>query len=163
MSSKTVTSEAVAPFPASKQDSLTRISANGLEVLRRRYLRKGVDGKAIETIPEMFWRVASHVALPERAYGDEAAYRALAERFYDLLTELRFFPNSPTFTGAGTPLGQLAACQPYHARVVTEQGLIPIGELVEAQSRDHVVAFSPPDSDEPISAYRVAAAHLRHG
>jgi adenosylcobalamin-dependent ribonucleoside-diphosphate reductase len=26
------------------------------------------------------------------------------------LTELRFFPNSPTFTGAGTPLGQLAAC-----------------------------------------------------
>ena len=30
--------------------------------------------------------------------------------FYDLLSELRFFPNSPTFTGAGTPLGQLAAC-----------------------------------------------------
>ncbi|MCB0048488.1 MAG: ribonucleoside-diphosphate reductase, adenosylcobalamin-dependent, partial [Caldilinea sp.] len=30
--------------------------------------------------------------------------------FYDLLSERRFFPNSPTFTGAGTPLGQLAAC-----------------------------------------------------
>ncbi|MDE3088371.1 MAG: hypothetical protein KGJ80_03150, partial [Chloroflexota bacterium] len=35
---------------------------------------------------------------------------ATREQFYALLTELRFFPNSPTFTGAGTPLGQLAAC-----------------------------------------------------
>jgi ribonucleoside-diphosphate reductase alpha chain len=26
------------------------------------------------------------------------------------MTSKRFFPNSPTFTGAGTPLGQLAAC-----------------------------------------------------
>jgi ribonucleoside-diphosphate reductase alpha chain len=30
--------------------------------------------------------------------------------FYHLLTHKSFFPNSPTFTGAGTPLGQLAAC-----------------------------------------------------
>ena len=30
--------------------------------------------------------------------------------YYDLLTSKKFFPNSPTFTGAGTPLGQLAAC-----------------------------------------------------
>ncbi|NIV21288.1 MAG: ribonucleoside-diphosphate reductase, adenosylcobalamin-dependent, partial [Gammaproteobacteria bacterium] len=39
--------------------------------------------------------------------GDVAA---AAATFYDLLTSLRFLPNSPTFTGAGTPLGQLAAC-----------------------------------------------------
>ena len=26
------------------------------------------------------------------------------------MTSKKFFPNSPTFTGAGTPLGQLAAC-----------------------------------------------------
>ncbi len=110
MSGKKVASEVTAPFPAQKQDGLSRISPNGLEVLRRRYLRKGVDGKPMETVPQMFWRVASHVALPEQAYGDEVAYQTLAERFYDLLTELRFFPNSPTFTGAGTPLGQLAAC-----------------------------------------------------
>ncbi len=30
--------------------------------------------------------------------------------YYDLLAQKDFFPNSPTFTGAGTPLGQLAAC-----------------------------------------------------
>jgi ribonucleoside-diphosphate reductase alpha chain len=33
-----------------------------------------------------------------------------AKQFYQLLALKRFFPNSPTFTGAGTPLGQLAAC-----------------------------------------------------
>jgi ribonucleotide reductase alpha subunit len=110
MSSMSLTMEQTVTLPPSKQDSLARISENGLEVLRRRYLRKGLDGKPAETVQEMFWRVASNVALPERVYGSEAEYLAVAERFYDLLTELRFFPNSPTFTGAGTPLGQLAAC-----------------------------------------------------
>jgi ribonucleoside-diphosphate reductase alpha chain len=110
MSSMSLTAQETVAMPASKQDGLARISENGLEVLRRRYLRKGLDGKPAETIQEMFWRVASNVALPERAYGSEAEYQAAAKQFYDLLTELRFFPNSPTFTGAGTPLGQLAAC-----------------------------------------------------
>lgn len=110
MSSMSLTLEETMALPAAKQDSLARISENGLEVLRRRYLRKGLDGKPAETVQEMFWRVASNVALPERAYGSEADYVATAEQYYDLLTELRFFPNSPTFTGAGTPLGQLAAC-----------------------------------------------------
>ena len=80
-----------------------QISENGLEVLRRRYLRKGLDGKPMETVPEMFWRVASNVALPERVHEGDAVYQATAEEFYDLLTTLRFFPNSPTFTGAGRP------------------------------------------------------------
>ena len=102
--------EHVAAPPASKLEAPTQISENGLEVLRRRYLRKGPDGKPMETVPEMFWRVASNVALPERAHGGEEAYQSTAEEFYDLLNTLRFFPNSPTFTGAGTPLGQLAAC-----------------------------------------------------
>ncbi|MEZ4834825.1 MAG: hypothetical protein R2873_23040 [Caldilineaceae bacterium] len=44
----------------------------------------------------------------EAEHGGDAD--ATTQMFYDLLTELRFFPNSPTFTGAGTPLGQLAAC-----------------------------------------------------
>ena len=102
--------EHVAAPPASKLEAPTQISENGLEVLRRRYLRKGPDGKPMETVPEMFWRVASNVALPERAHEGEEAYLETAEEFYDLLNTLRFFPNSPTFTGAGTPLGQLAAC-----------------------------------------------------
>ncbi|GAB4148094.1 MAG: vitamin B12-dependent ribonucleotide reductase [Candidatus Promineifilaceae bacterium] len=82
------------------------ISENALAVLKRRYLRRGADGKPVESVPEMFWRVASNVAAVE----DEAEVRLVAEAFYELLTTFRFMPNSPTFTGAGTPLGQLAAC-----------------------------------------------------
>jgi ribonucleoside-diphosphate reductase alpha chain len=81
---------------------------NSMAVLRRRYLRRGVDGEPIETVDEMFRRVAHHVALVEADHGGNVT--ATEEKFYDLLTQLRFFPNSPTFTGAGTPLGQLAAC-----------------------------------------------------
>lgn len=84
------------------------LTENGRAVLRRRYLRKGPDGKPVESVEEMFRRVAHHVALPDEAHGEDVA--ATEEKFYRLLTELRFLPNSPTFTGAGTPLGQLAAC-----------------------------------------------------
>ncbi len=81
---------------------------NSLAVLKRRYLRRGPDGQPIETVEEMFRRVAHHIAIVEAEHG--ADVEATEEAFYKLLTELRFFPNSPTFTGAGTPLGQLAAC-----------------------------------------------------
>ncbi len=91
--------------PARQPISLT---ANARVVLEKRYLRRGVDGKPVETPEEMFDRVARTIAEPEIQYGGDAA--ALREKYYSLLTELRFFPNSPTFTGAGTPLGQLAAC-----------------------------------------------------
>ncbi len=85
-----------------------QLSENAITVLERRYLRKGPDGRPIETIEEMFQRVASHVAAVEATWGGDVL--AVEEAFYDLLTGLRFMPNSPTFTGAGTPLGQLAAC-----------------------------------------------------
>ncbi len=84
------------------------LSENARTVLAKRYLRRGPDGKPAETIHEMFWRIASNVANAETEMGGDA--ERWAHRFYDLLTEIRFFPNSPTFTGAGTPLGQLAAC-----------------------------------------------------
>ena len=84
------------------------LSENARVVLGKRYLRRGQDGKPAETVEGMFWRVATHIAKPDGEYGGDARKTAL--EFYDLLTDLRFMPNSPTFTGAGTPLGQLAAC-----------------------------------------------------
>ncbi len=84
------------------------LTANALAVLKRRYLRRGDDGQPVETVEQMFHRVASHIAAVEEAWGGDVA--ASEKAFYDLITSLRFLPNSPTFTGAGTPLGQLAAC-----------------------------------------------------
>src|SRR5512136_646388 len=90
----------------------TPLSENARTVLSKRYLRKGPDGKPVETPEQMFSRVAHAIAQPEGEYGGDVA--ATEEAFYELLTGLRFFPNSPTFTGAGTPLGQLAACFVLH-------------------------------------------------
>jgi ribonucleoside-diphosphate reductase alpha chain len=84
------------------------LSENALTVLRKRYLLRGTDGEPIETPAEMFWRVARVVAAPDATYDGDPA--ATARAFYEILTTFRFMPNSPTFTGAGTPLGQLAAC-----------------------------------------------------
>src|SRR5512143_3326394 len=84
------------------------LSENARTVLAKRYLRKGPDGKPIETPEQMFHRVARAIAQPEADHGGDVG--ATEQRFYELLSGLRFFPNSPTFTGAGTPLGQLAAC-----------------------------------------------------
>lgn len=89
-------------------ESAPVLSENGRAVLERRYLRKGFDGRPIETASEMFLRVANHVASAEVSTAGSVS--DTAERFYDLLANIRFLPNSPTFTGAGTPLGQLAAC-----------------------------------------------------
>ncbi len=101
----------IAPRSAPREPRVRRpinLTPNARVVLEKRYLRRGADGKPIETPEEMFDRIAQTVAEPETRYGADAA--ATREQFYALLTELRFFPNSPTFTGAGTPLGQLAAC-----------------------------------------------------
>ncbi|HVO42409.1 MAG TPA: adenosylcobalamin-dependent ribonucleoside-diphosphate reductase [Aggregatilineales bacterium] len=84
------------------------LTDNARTVLSKRYLRRGDDGKPGETEHEMFWRVAYHVALAEAEFDSDVIQQARI--YYDLLSSLQFFPNSPTFTGAGTPLGQLAAC-----------------------------------------------------
>jgi ribonucleoside-diphosphate reductase alpha chain len=84
------------------------LTENARTVLVKRYVRRGEDGKPVETVEEMFWRVAYHVAKAEKEWGGDVM--DTAAKFYDLLITKRFFPNSPTFTGAGTPLGQLAAC-----------------------------------------------------
>lgn len=74
-------------------------------------MRKGPDGKPIETIEELFWRVAKSVADVEARYKN-SPYTPddLAVRFFNLMVGKDFLPNSPTLMNAGTKLGQLAAC-----------------------------------------------------
>ncbi len=93
---------------ATRTPPLISLTDNSLAVLQKRYLRRGPDGKPEETVEEMFLRVATHIARPELEAGGD--FETMTEAFYGILTQFRFMPNSPTFTGAGTPLGQLAAC-----------------------------------------------------
>lgn len=99
----------VLPTPPLPHDApKVELTDNAKKVFIRRYVRRGRDGEPIETIEQTFWRVAYHVALAEKEWSGDVSQSA--RQFYDLMASRRFFPNSPTFTGAGTLLGQLAAC-----------------------------------------------------
>ena len=84
------------------------LTDNARQVFMRRYVRRDNEGNPAESVEETFWRVAYHVAKIEDTWKTNVI--EIASQYYELLSTRRFFPNSPTFTGAGTPLGQLAAC-----------------------------------------------------
>lgn len=83
-------------------------SDNAVNVLRERYLRRDDAGNPIESPTGMLERVASAIAAPSRAFGEDPVY--WEERFLARLQRLEFLPNSPTLMNSGLPHGQLAAC-----------------------------------------------------
>ncbi len=116
--------EGLLPTPALPDDLYqVDLTDNARQVLVRRYVRRGRSGEPIETVEEMFWRVAYHIARVEEPWHGDTAQRT--REFYQLLTTKCFFPNSPTFTGAGTPLGQLAAC--FVLPIADDMGRHPAG------------------------------------
>ena len=88
-----------------------KLSENALKVLERRYLKKDAAGKTVEAPEDLFRRVASTIAGVEKAYGrNESQIRDLENKFYGLMANLEFMPNSPTLMNAGRELSQLSAC-----------------------------------------------------
>ncbi len=87
-----------------------KISDNALTVLKKRYLKKDDSGKPVETVEQLFRRVAVTVAEADKNYDNEADIKALSNEFYTFMTDMDFLPNSPTLMNAGKPLGQLSAC-----------------------------------------------------
>ena len=86
------------------------ISENARAVLERRYLIRDEHGEPVETVDELFHRVADAVAAADARFYPKADVASTAKLFYDLMTSLDFLPNSPTLMNAGRPLGQLSAC-----------------------------------------------------
>ncbi len=82
-------------------------SEAALRVLRERYLLRNEAGEVVETPEDMCWRVAVAIAQAETRYASAAGHderavvQAWAERFYDLMIEQKFLPNSPTMMNAG--------------------------------------------------------------
>ncbi len=84
------------------------LTENALKVLKARYLLKDEKGNVIESPEDMFRRVAHHIAKVEKFYNEDVGY--CEESFFNLMTSLKFLPNSPALMNAGKSMGQLAAC-----------------------------------------------------
>lgn len=87
-----------------------KISKNAGVVLERRYLTRDENGNVIETAEGLFRRVAKALAAPDKNYNDNADLQKTEDEFFELMTSMRFLPNSPTLMNAGKELGQLSAC-----------------------------------------------------
>lgn len=84
------------------------LSPNAITVLESRYLLRDAEGRLAETPEQLFRRVADAIARAERLFGGNE--KAVADAFHELITSLRFLPNSPTLMNAGTHRQQLSAC-----------------------------------------------------
>lgn len=78
---------------------------DGLNLLVKRYLKKGLDDEIMELPQERFMVIAMHLAIPE---NDEKI--SFAKKFYDLMSELKMTVATPTLNNAGTPFYQLSSC-----------------------------------------------------
>ncbi len=97
------------------------ISSNTEVVLKKRYYKYDAASGRMENAQELFWRVASAIAEEETQY-EKSIYKPqdLAREFYEIMTQWKFLPNSPTLMNAGTDLGQLSACF-----------VLPVGDSIE--------------------------------
>ncbi len=87
------------------------LSENAMTVLQSRYLVRDGNGKCVETASELFNRVATMVASAEKRYGNGPdKISQYQQKYYELLSSLRFLPNSPTLMNAGRSNQMLSAC-----------------------------------------------------
>lgn len=88
-----------------------KLTENAKKILEKRYLKKqnGIPEKP----EEMFRRVAKSIAEAETKFNpkiSKSELKSIEDKFYSIMTELEFMPNSPTLMNAGRDLGQLSAC-----------------------------------------------------
>ncbi|MCG9479903.1 MAG: vitamin B12-dependent ribonucleotide reductase [Actinomycetia bacterium] len=87
------------------------LTENAIKVLERRYLKRDQKGDLLENPNDMFLRVAKNIASAEKNYGkSEQEIAEIERKFFDIMSDLDFLPNSPTLMNAGKELQQLAAC-----------------------------------------------------
>ncbi len=110
-----------------------KLPLNTMEVLRNRYLLKDEKRNLIETPSELFRRIASSIAQGEENFKSKVPPEEVEERFYHMMRNLEFMPNSPTLMNAGTPLGQLSAC----FVIPVEDSMEGIFEALKAMARIH--------------------------
>ena len=82
------------------------LSDNARFIIEKRYLQRDKSGNPYEDADGLFHRVANAVSLG----ADAPKQQEYAKLYYDLMSSLKFLPNSPTLVNAGTDRGCLSAC-----------------------------------------------------
>jgi ribonucleoside-diphosphate reductase alpha chain len=121
----------------------SKLSEHALAVLEKRFLLRDEHGHIAEDAPALFRRVARAIAAPDDKYGDFNRHES-EEVFTDLLTSLRFLPNSPTLMNAGTPRGQLSGCfvLPIHDSMESIYGTLRDAALIQKSGGGTGFSFS---------------------
>ncbi len=87
------------------------LSSNARITFEKRYLIKDEKGNPLETPEDLLQRVADNIASIENKYGlKDMQIENIKSKFYRIMDETRFMPNSPTLMNAGRELQQLSAC-----------------------------------------------------
>lgn len=86
---------------------MIKLTENAIQVLEKRYLKRDENGTIIETPEGMFKRVADTIAKAEKT---EELRKEWSRKFYDVMSNLEFLPNSPTIRNAGATGGSYSAC-----------------------------------------------------
>lgn len=89
---------------------MIHLSDNSLKILNDRYLKRDTNGNITENVVQLFKRVANAVAIAELQWGDIKDVKKWMGKYYKMMSELLFLPNSPTLMNAGTYTNQLSAC-----------------------------------------------------
>lgn len=96
-------------FGKTGADKTLGFSYNALQVLKKRYLLKDENGNIKEAPEDLLKRVAKAIAIADKNYSDGNVEETEA-KFFEMMKNLEFLPNSPTLMNAGTGIGQLSAC-----------------------------------------------------
>ena len=90
------------------------MSENAKYIAETRYAMKDEEGKRVESVKDILWRVALNIARGDLVFDKstfaEATADSQAKIFYNLLAEQKFFPNTPCLVNAGKEKQQLSAC-----------------------------------------------------
>ena len=87
-----------------------KLTKNAVTVLEKRYISRDEQGNLTETVEGLFDRVAGAIAQADLTFDPKADVKKTQKKFYQMMTDLEFLPNSPTLMNAGKELGQLSAC-----------------------------------------------------
>ena len=80
-------------------------------ILNHRYYLKDTENTVIEDAPALFRRVANAIASVDTQYEVfPKEVQKLSDKFFSMMQNLEFLPNSPTLMNAGTNQGTLSAC-----------------------------------------------------